>query len=126
MKYTHYVLPCTVVNLLCNVLKKYLIPCTHNYSIYYLRKFLQLLIHGYLASDTTINSSKSTCASNILVTLLSSKSMLSTGLRIIILNHSDGTTFLSISGYTDVLRLSRKDNGHNTNASQIHLNISHS
>ena len=40
-----------------------------------------------------------------------------------ILNHFDGTTLSSTSGYTDVLKLTRKDNGHNKNAAQINPNI---
>ena len=128
MKYTtsHYsVLLCTVAHLLRNFLKKYLIPWRHHYLIYYLRKFLRILILGYPASNTTINSSTSSCASNIWVTPFSSKSWPVTGFRIIILKPSDGKPLLSTIGHTDVLSLFCKYAGHTTNASKINPNISH-
>ena len=92
MKYTlghRLVLPCTVTHLLRNILQKQLSPRTQHYSIYYIRIFLWILILVYTYPNTAINSSTSSCASNIWVTPFSSQSMPSTRLRIIILKPSD-------------------------------------
>ena len=42
-----------------------ILPHTHHNSIYYLRKFLRILIFGYPASNNAINSSTSYRASNL-------------------------------------------------------------
>ena len=85
-----------------------------------------MFIFGYLVSNTAINSSTSSCASNIQVTPFSSQSATSTGICIIILKSSNGTTLFSMIGYTYVLWISNNDTGHEMNTSQKNLNILHS
>ena len=100
MWYTHSVLTHNAVHLLCNVLQNNLIPHTHCYLIYGLRKFLRIFILVYPALNTAINWNMSYRASNIWVSPFSSQSMPSTGLCMIILKPSDGKSLLTTIGHT--------------------------
>ena len=70
VKYSCLLLICITIHLFCMVLQNNLIPRMHHYYVYYLRTFLQIFIFGSPASNTVINSSTLSCASNILLTPL--------------------------------------------------------
>ena len=87
----------------------------HHYLIYYLCKFLRILVFGYPAYNIVINSSMSSHTSNICVTLLSSQSATSTGICIIISEPSFDTTKKNTIGHTDVFCIGTVLPGHAMN-----------
>ena len=124
VKHSCLLLTCTAVQLFCLVLQNNLIPRTHHYSVYFLWKFLRIFICGYPASNTVINSSTSSCASNILLTPLSSQPATIYGTCIIILEPSFGTKKFIMIGNTDIFWLGTKDTGNTINIARINPNTS--
>ena len=105
MKYSRILSTCPFIRLFYNVLQNYLRARMNHYLIYYLRTFLKIFIFGYPASNIAINSSTSSCISNVCVTPLSSKLPTTYRICIIILAPSVGTTKSNIIGHADVFCL---------------------
>ena len=125
VKYSSILLTCTLVHLFYKILQNELIPIMHHYLIYYLRKFLWILIFGYPASNIAINSSTPYHVSDLCVTPFSSQSPTNYGLRIIFLANSVGTTNSITIGHTSVLWLGTMVTGHTISITQIDPNKAH-
>ena len=93
----------------------------HHYLIYYIRKILRILIFGYLASNITINSTTSSYALNLSVTLLYSQYPTNYGFPILVLAPSVVTTKSSTIGHTDIFWLGTMVTGQTMNITQTNL-----
>ena len=120
-------LTCTIVQLFWKkVIQNELIPHTHHYLIYYLRKLLRIFIFGYPASNIAISSSTSSRASNIWVTPFYLQSATIYAIHIITSETSVGTTKSSMIGHTNLFWIGTEDTGNTMNITWTNPNTSHS
>ena len=112
------------VHVIYNTTQNDLRPRKHNYLIYYIRKFLQILKSGYPALNIVINSRPLSCALKLCVTPFSSKSLTSYGLTIIMLENSIDTMNNTTNGYINTLWISILVLGHATNITRTKQHVS--